>query len=792
MLKKYLPTVITAALLVIALVLTAIFIPYERFEKTEKNVFVDAPYQAGMLLYGLSEAPYQQGDLMFASMDKGIYRYKCYGADGTPDKVEDGFDASGWDYIPEDGIIRGTDCRKIYLVGTDELGRVQNTAYYDFVPGVIYGYSNPDQYDDPLLYNAEQPSIEDERAIRLASNLFKSNKTAYYGTDYGVIIQGFLSKYGYMGGILRDYYHTGTDFTIHNEQPFYSPVDGELIFASGTDDYNMIAIYNEEKDITVFILHGRDIANAMSLKRAGTAVKIGDLLGYGGGAGEPAGDMHIHIEVRQGRVERYKTFSKDISYTRRTNYDPLVLADMFDLKIYSENAYEPFSHADATGFDGQNNSSVVLVGNWLYYIDKQNGGIYKSRPDGSQVTLLTATPAANLNYYGGWLYFSDLSKAGHLTKMTIDGSQPVTVTEVDTRTFVLVRDDYIYFANALHRNEIFRIRHDGTERKEILPRDVSHIFYYDNAIYYAQNVRVFADRIYKLDLNTLETVQLLESRADKPFVYEGMLCYRRYYSNKNCLAITMDIFDEAGAVTLIPAAYNSVLPGTRYITFTDENEGNSLYIKFLGKTEPVKLTNDLMCTELTQQGGWIYYYTPQEDGVRLTRINVYAMLKQRLNNEGAWVEAEFDAVENFAEIILASRTATEFPEDVAEATPMATPTPTPVITPVPTPTPEATPTPEGGEVTPTPEGGEGEATPTPEGGEGEATPTPEGGEGEATPTPEGGGEATPTPEGGEGEVTPTPEGGEGEATPTPEGGEGEATPTPTSGEDEATPTPAAA
>ena len=179
---------------------------------------------------------------------------------------------------------------------------------------------------------------------------------------------------------------------------------------------------------------------------------------------------------------------------------------------------------------------------------------------------------------------------------------------------------------------------------------------------------------------------LLPSRVDKPFVYNGQLCFRRYYSDKNCLMLPVNVYDETKATTLIPTAYNEFLTGYKCFVFTNENDGDSIFAKFDGKDELVKLTNDVMCTELTFQGGWLYYYGPSAGGYRLTRINLYGMKKQCLTTTGAWANDEFDAEPGYDAIINASRTNTEFPTPLPDLTPIASSTPA-GATPYPTPTP---------------------------------------------------------------------------------------------------------
>ncbi len=709
-LKKHMPLIITAAVLAVAIILTMMVVPSDRFKKPQGldfNEYGDefgAAFKSGMLICGGSEAPYTAGDLLFFSQTKGVYRYRDYGEGEQIPEITAGYDASSWDIVSSDGIISGTDAKDIAVVSTDEYGRVKEYAHFTYVPGVIYGLSNADQYDDLLLYNSEEPSKEDERAIRLASNLFKSGKSSYYNTGYGAIIQGFLSKYSVTGGMLEGYYHTGVDFlTVNEKQPFYSPVSGRITHASGEDDYNMIIIYNEQYDVSVIILHAWDIAPAKAILEAGGEVKTGDHLGYGGGKGNPVGDTHLHLELRRGKVERYKSFSKEVVYTRMTNYDPLILADWFNLEVLPEDGFEPFSKVKSDSFDAQNNASAVLAGNWLYYIDKVNGSaLYKARPDGTETQVLVASNCANLSYYDGWLYYTDVAQGGHVMRTSSDGSQTQLVAAMNSEYFLYVHDDWVYLSNPNERNSVYRVRHDGSELARIINRDVSDVFYTDGFVYYTQDASYNGHRVYRLDLSSMQLTQTVQSRVDKPFVYEGRLCYRRFYSDKNCLSLPQDVFDEGQAQVFIPAAYDQVIPGEKYIIFTNTNDANSIYVLFEGKPEPVKLTSDVMCSDLTVQGGWLYYYTPTEGANRLSRINIYGMKKQRLTPEGVWSSVTFDAEEGFDGIVLASRTGTEFPTPIPDMTPIVSETPV-GITPYPTETPLPTMPPELGDNTPAPE-----------------------------------------------------------------------------------------
>lgn len=627
------------------------FFPANDKDKT----FSGGESASNMLLFGISEAPYTVGNLIFRCNADADFRYLCCGQDGTVPEINVGDNVSSWNKIEDGEFIEDSDCRNIMLAATNSRGYVLGTKFYDYVPGIIYGESNPDQYDDASFYDKNDPKREDERAIKLASNLFKTNKNSYYGSQYGYIIQGYLTKYASSSGLLEDYFHTGTDFNTQDGRPFYSPIGGRIIYAGAEDDYHTIIIYDEEKNISFLILHGNDVSPAQRILDEGGRVYKGDLLGFGGSAGEPDGDTHLHIELQGGKASKYQSFSKTVDYSRINNYDPLIISDIYSLSVLDQDSFEPFSVSGTTPFNAQSRGSVVQVGNWIYYIDEINNQICVSRPDGSERKTLVSCMAKNLNYYDGWLFYSNLSAAGHLMKTSADGSVTAMVSEADTRNYVLVVDEWIYYSNNLEKGALYKVHSDGTNKTALLKRDIQHLFYYDNGFYYTVNATSKADRVHRFDLATGKDVQVIASRADMPFVLEGQFCYRAIYGSKNCLSAPLDDISEKNAQVMIPGAYADVQPGQHYIVFTNVNDANSIYIKLNNNDGIYKLTDDTMCTDVSVAGSWIYYHSAKEIGISLCRINVQSLKKQVLSVDGIWVEEEINCDERVPDLIHASR-----------------------------------------------------------------------------------------------------------------------------------------
>lgn len=726
--KKKSVYLVALAVVLCGALAAGIFLNLDRFryinnQETEPE---EDKLPAGMFVYGCSEAPYKVGDFRFrAEENGGQYRYKVFGAAGEMPAIEPGFDASGWEEIKNEQVISGTDCRKVAIVRVDEHGKAEEALCYDYLPGVVYGDSNPDQYDDPALFDADDPTREDPRAVALAGNLFRSANTAYYGNDYGYVIRGFLSKYGSTGGLLENYYHTGIDFNTQAGRPFYAPISGTLVYAGNEDAYHTLAIYNEEKDITLLILHGADVSPAFKrLEQDDTDIVKGDLLGYGGSAGNPTGDTQLHVELHKGASAGYNRFSKNLEYSRVVNYDPLIVSDLFSLQVPAENGFEDTAVKLGTdAFSAQNGSIVCQVGNWLYFVNSLNGGkLCKARPDGSGVKILTESAVTNLNYMDGYLYYSDLTNQGVLTKMKTDGSAAAVLSLVNASGYILVTADWVYFANGAGTNQIYRCRKDGSEGAKLLDREIQHIFYDNGCFYYTQNATRHAERLVCYDTNKGTITQLFNSRIDKPFVLNGNLCFRRYYSDKFALSLPAGDLNEEHATVVIPSAYEELARGSNYTVYTNVNDGNALYIKFDQLDGVYKLSyRDAACRNLKLAGGWLYYLSPMLGGETLCRIQIDSMHRQEMKADGTWVATELTCQGILSYCVKAARTddwtevrellasgysdtIVTVPADPAatpyEGSPIETLAPTPQYTPAPSTSPSATPT--AGPVTPKP------------------------------------------------------------------------------------------
>ena len=92
--------------------------------------------------------------------------------------------------------------------------------------------------------------------------------------------------------------HAGWDVVIDREYPeedlyFYPLLGGELI-QDGEDEYNTIAVYNSEHDITVLYLH----ADEVLVSKSNPNIDLDEPLGTQGNTSPDEIGDHVHIEIR--------------------------------------------------------------------------------------------------------------------------------------------------------------------------------------------------------------------------------------------------------------------------------------------------------------------------------------------------------------------------------------------------------------------------------------------------------------------------------------------------------------
>lgn len=140
------------------------------------------------------------------------------------------------------------------------------------------------RYTASTLFNIPMASIDDPV---LGVN--------YNYNDWGENPGYLTGCRGYDGG------HSGIDMQTKDvagaataTRKFYAVSEGEVITAGG-DDFNTVAIYDEDNNRTVIYLHAEELS-----VNIGDTVSVGDAIGVQGDTGIP-GAEHVHLEARSGR-----------------------------------------------------------------------------------------------------------------------------------------------------------------------------------------------------------------------------------------------------------------------------------------------------------------------------------------------------------------------------------------------------------------------------------------------------------------------------------------------------------
>lgn len=144
---------------------------------------------------------------------------------------------------------------------------------------------------------------------------------------------------------------------------------------------------------------------------------------------------------------------------------------------------------EKTGFVGANIGMGGLMagdGEWIYYRDETDWGLYKAKTDGSEKTLLLPVEEyspSNLNVLSEWVYFSNYRDGFSLYRVRTDGTATEklvsgycsTVFAAESGVYFDCRDDYNGYRT-------FRINLDGTGR-ELIAEGFTPVSYYNGTLY---------------------------------------------------------------------------------------------------------------------------------------------------------------------------------------------------------------------------------------------------------------------------------------------------------------------
>lgn len=177
--------------------------------------------------------------------------------------------------------------------------------------------------------------------------------------------------------------------------------------------------------------------------------------------------------------------------------------------------------------DFERGNSVGNINNWGYYAStddwiyyssfSQAGGLYKIKKDGSEKTKIIDGHPAYINIKDEYFYYSDGWK---LTRVKLDGSDKQVLA--NSAFHVNVKGEYIYYTNNGYQDGfIFKMKTDGSEKKQLNNDHASQIVVSGDSIYYTS----YYNKLIKVDLEGQSKKKLLTGKQINDLNIDGDWMY---------------------------------------------------------------------------------------------------------------------------------------------------------------------------------------------------------------------------------------------------------------------------
>ena len=169
---------------------------------------------------------------------------------------------------------------------------------------------------------------------------------------------------------------------------------------------------------------------------------------------------------------------------------------------------------------------INVYEDWVYFVNyKEDDKVYRMRTDGSDLQELSSLESVRiLLQYDGYLYFNPYSEYNKLYRMQLDGSDLVMINDQWVDFFMIYEDklymsqegipgiytsnldgsmiskltdyygpyinivnDYIFYNNTVEKNQLYRMKLDGSENELWLDQRVSYMCVNDGYLYFFNN-----------------------------------------------------------------------------------------------------------------------------------------------------------------------------------------------------------------------------------------------------------------------------------------------------------------
>lgn len=167
---------------------------------------------------------------------------------------------------------------------------------------------------------------------------------------------------------------------------------------------------------------------------------------------------------------------------------------------------------------------INIVGEEVYYINKDLCNLFKVNVDGGSVTMLSDDRVYNIRVAGNWVYYLKEFDKYSLYRMSIDGKNETKLFDGTVRCYD-ISDDWIYLTNIISTDkaEMIKIKLDGSEREKISDSIANDLQVAKEWIIYSNPAD--KDKIYKINIDGTQETKLCDHSSTRINVYKDYVYF---------------------------------------------------------------------------------------------------------------------------------------------------------------------------------------------------------------------------------------------------------------------------
>lgn len=303
-------------------------------------------------------------------------------------------------------------------------------------------------------------------------------------------------------------------------------------------------------------------------------------------------------------VEADRNSAKPIGVIEYANAEPIFDA-IRDCEVFKNN------NTVGNTVGNLNNEGFAATQNgWIYYYNRENGGITRIDEKGSKIRLKNGN-AWYINVVEGWVYFSEI--VGSFNKIKTDGSREVILDEIGA-SYINVIGDWIYYTGGGYGKKcIYRMKTDGSSKTIVCKDDAVDLNIIGSTIYYANQKD--NNKVYKVGIDGKGRVKINDDNTNCITVVDNRIFY---VNTKDYCVYSTDLNGKNKIkVNNIKTLFMNINDG--WIYFSNMNDMDKLYKIKPDGTGLTKL-NDNKSGQFSIVGDWIYYTNGDDSNNNIFRI----------------------------------------------------------------------------------------------------------------------------------------------------------------------------